>query len=111
MKIEIPCADGTDRNCDGDVEAELPFTGLAHDCVEVRVVTRQGRRVLDSIVITPPDRTSWVTANQVPLTDEQKASIQKTGKFKFDADDVDEITCDACGSGSSGEDDHLNDDD
>jgi len=104
MKIEVHCTDGSDPNCYETVEVDLPFDGLSPNNVETHWVKEDGRQVVESFKIRPPNK-EWIQQNREILErylfEDNIESVIKNGVFEIlysDLEnDISEV-CDACGS-------------
>ena len=96
MKIEVPCADGSDRNCYGTVEVDLCYMGLSADDIAVNCIEQDGQDVLESIQITPPNL-DWVIKNKEFLSSSDLEDIDEEGFFEINPRDINTV-CAACGS-------------
>lgn len=108
MKIEVNCADGTDAQCFGTVEIELPFAGLSDDDVIVNWTEVREKDVVESVQITPPSSPDWVKQNDEHLSEFDIDAIKATGSFMIQSDDLEEAVCDACGSDQTYDDEGNN---
>lgn len=107
MKIKVNCADGTDAQCYGTVEIELPFSGLSEDDVTVNWTTKKGKDVVKSVRIVPP-KPDWVKQNDQHLSKSDVEAIKATGHFDIQPDDLEQEVCDACGSDQTYDDEGRN---
>lgn len=97
MKIEVHCDDGSDQNCYGAVEIDLPYTGLSDDNVVVNWTTERGRDIVSDVQISPPNQ-NWVKQNENSLSDYEIESINENGFFEIAYADLEHKVCGACGS-------------
>lgn len=106
MKIEVPCSDGSDRNCFGVVEVDLTYPGLSADDINVICFEQEGQEVLESIQVTPPNP-SWVTKNQDFLSPSDLDEIDEQGFFEIKPRDIQTVCC-TCGSDQTYDDEGNN---
>lgn len=107
MKIEVHCDDGSDRNCYGTVEIDLPYGGLSTDSVTINWDTEKGKKVVTSVQIFPPNA-DWVRQNKNFLSSSDIESIDADGSFEVEYRDLEHGVCDACGSDQTYDDEGNN---
>ena len=91
MKIEIPCADGTDANCVDTVELSLPYPALElYGCA----VTVDERSETVQIVLSP----EWLTHYEHTLCEGDRESVREDGYIERSYGDFGGTICGACGS-------------
>jgi hypothetical protein len=99
MKILVHCDDGSDRNCHGKVETEIPFDGLRDNNVSVNWIDTRDTEEVESVTITPPAPVEqWVLQNRRTLDAHQIDSIKATGSFTLEYTELESVVCGACGS-------------
>jgi hypothetical protein len=106
MKIQVPCADGSDRHCCGFVEVELPYIGLSTNDITVNFHEEDGQDVLECVQVTPPNPV-WVAKNQEFLSPSDLDDIDEYGFFEIKPRDV-EAVCGPCGSDQTYDDEGNN---
>ena len=107
MKIEVHCNDGSDRNCFGTVEIDLPYRGLSAENVAVNWDTETGKEVT-SVQIAPPNAVDWVKQNENLLNSSDIESIKENGFFEIAYCDLKHTICAACGSSETYDDEGNN---
>lgn len=106
MKIKVHCDDGTDHNCYGTVEIDLPYAGLSSDSVTVNWTKERGKDIVTSVQISPP--TDWVKQNENNLSPSDIEDVNLTGFFEIEYSDLEHEVCGACGSDQTYDDENNN---
>ncbi|WP_147364320.1 hypothetical protein [Burkholderia pseudomallei] len=91
MKIEIPCADGTDVNCCGTVEVSLPYPTL-----ELYGCTVTVDESAETVRIDPTPE--WLMRYQDTLSEADHESVKEYGYIEPSYRDFGGTICGACGS-------------
>ncbi|SIN84983.1 hypothetical protein [Paraburkholderia phenazinium] len=91
MKIEIPCADGTDANCRSTVEVSLPYPALELYGCNVTVDASAKTVRIDP---TP----EWLKRYQDTLSEYDRESVKEDGYIERGYRDFGGTICGACGS-------------
>lgn len=91
MKIQVPCADGTDANCWGTVEISLPYPAL-----ELRgcTVTVDESEETVRIDFSP----QWLKSYKDKLNKDDLESVNEIGYVERPYRDFGRTICGACGS-------------
>lgn len=107
MKIKVHCDDGSDRNCYGTVEIDLPYDGLSSDNVTFNWIKEGGRDIVESVRISPPNA-DWEKQNEDNLSPSEIEAIDLKGFFELGYDELEHKVCGACGSDQTYDDEGNN---
>ena len=91
MKIDVPCADGTDANCSDTVEVPLPYPALELYGCNVTV-----DELAETVRINLT--TDWLKHYQNTLNADDRESVKDEGYIERPYRDFGGTICGACGS-------------
>ncbi len=97
MKISVPCNSGSDRNCVGTVEIDLPYIGLSDEDVSINQTVEGGKPILRSVCISPTLE-NWANLNANFLTQSDIDSLDSDGWFEVEQSRLEHKVCGPCGS-------------